>query len=410
MRTKTNKTLAAVGLALLLAACSRGGKLPDEVDLGTSSPMDLSAADLTARDLSPPSMNFPSFASPVVFAARGGYGGVAVADLNADGVSDILLGSERLGGFSILMGKGDGTLIDRGEVGGSLGSLATTFVLAADLNNDGKLDAIANSYSPSRVLIALGKGDGTFGNSVALPMPATAEGIAATDLERDGKLDLAVACAQGNQACILRGRGDGNFDAVKQIPVDKAPIAAAAADLDGDKLPDVVFSSYDGQALNILFGRGDGTFRPTVKIPSDEGPNKLVIADLNRDGVLDLITSSDRSKGVTVHLGTGSGAFAPARPYQTGSTGSSAYGLVVVDLNRDGVLDVAVADLQTNVAIFLGRGDGTLLPARLVPAVTVGDAYGLAAGDFNRDGLADLVVVSSMGRGGALLINTTASP
>jgi hypothetical protein len=405
MRTQTKQTLAALGL--LFTACSRGGKLPEDVDLGGVPPSsDLRTQDLSVRDQSMPSALFPSFGAPIPFMTTGTQAGVAVSDLNADGVADILLGSDRPGGFKIYLGKGDGTLIDRGEVGGSLGTLATTFVLTADLNNDGKLDAIANSYSPSRVLIALGKGDGTFSNSVSLPMPPTAEGIAATDLDRDGKLDLAVACAQGNQACILRGRGDGNFDAVRQLPVDKIPIGTAVADLDGDKLPDVVMAAYESQALDILFGKGDGTFRPLVKVPSDEGPNKLAIADLNSDGLPDLITSSDRAHGVTVHLGTGAGAFAPARIYPTGK---SAYGMAVLDLNRDGVLDVAVADLDTSVAIFLGRGDGTLSSARLIDTGAA-SAYGLAAGDFNRDGLNDLVVVSNLGRGGVLLLNTTATP
>jgi hypothetical protein len=80
--------------------------------------------------------------------------------------------------------------------------------------------------------------------------------------------------------------------------------------------------------------------------------------------------------------------------------------VVVEDFNRDGRLDLAVANAgSNNVSVLLGNGDGTFQPA---VNFDVGDVpMSVAVGDFNLDGLPDLVVAISGSNGVSVLINNT---
>src|SRR5262249_57124707 len=114
---------------------------------------------------------------------------------------------------------------------------------------------------------------------------------------------------------------------------------------------------------------------------------------------------------VSVFLGNRDGTFGGERGFPVGGlVGSLPYSVVVADLNGDGVLDLATANLSTdNVSVLLGRGDGTFAAERRVAAGY--QPYSVAVGDFNGDGLLDLAVANSeqlfeLGDVGILINNT----
>ena len=76
--------------------------------------------------------------------------------------------------------------------------------------------------------------------------------------------------------------------------------------------------------------------------------------------------------------------------YQVGPSGAQPAQIVTADFNRDGHLDLAIADTQRGgVNVLLGNGDGTFpTPTRL----TVSSPSALAVGDVNGDGISDLLV------------------
>jgi uncharacterized protein (DUF2141 family) len=160
--------------------------------------------------------------------------------------------------------------------------------------------------------------------------------------------------------------------------------------------------------VGVLLGNGDGTFRPMVTY--DSGDNSIhaiskayavVVADVNKDGKLDLVVANsydllDVSYGGTVGvlLGNGDGTFQTAEAYSSGDYDSNS--IAVGDLNGDGNLDLVVANhlvidsSGTTVGVLLGNGDGTFQP---VVTYSAGEyILAVVAADVNGDDKLDLVV------------------
>jgi len=120
-------------------------------------------------------------------------------------------------------------------------------------------------------------------------------------------------------------------------------------------------------------------------------PRQVVAVDLNKDGKIDLLSanSGNANNAVAYRLGNGEGTFQNAGFF---TAGSSAFGLTVADVNKDGNLDVATVNSASNdVSVRLATG-----PAVFGASTNYGsgaDPRAIVSGDFNKDGAPDLAVV-----------------
>jgi uncharacterized repeat protein (TIGR01451 family) len=314
---------------------------------------------------------------------------VTVADLNGDGIQDVIL-TAAPSNVAVFLGKGDGTFQNQTTV--SLSNYPNS-VAVGDFNGDGKPDIavainIADATNITGILaVLLGNGDGTLQAPTYIPIGTPIGGLAVADFDGDGKADLVVSISNPGAIAVLFGNGDGTFQAplVSSIgQVYSGPIAVG--DFNGDGKPDVAVASEDAGQVVVMLGNGDGTFQAPAN-NAVFAPESLAIGDLNGDGKLDLVVGSG-SPFVYVLLGNGDGSFKPAVSYSAGGYNRS---VAIGDFNGDGKLDVAAASsVSSYVAILLGNGDGTLQAAATLP--TGLNPESLAVGDFNGDGASDIVV------------------
>jgi hypothetical protein len=237
----------------------------------------------------------------------------------------------------------------------------------------------------------------------------------AADLNGDGKLDLAGAGA--NVVSVMLGNGDGTFGAKTDFPVVADPQAVAAGDFNSDGKVDLVATLNDPQlSLALLTGTGTGTFNPPIYFPNTSGFDSPAIAatDLNSDGNLDLvvmhtigcyIAPCTVADSITILLGNGNGTF---QTPSEADVGTGPIAMAVVDLNGDGIKDVAIGGGNTELSILVGVGNGTFVQQPVVTLVPGGDLFSacndIGVGDLNRDGIQDLVVPLGNGEGNAILI------
>lgn len=337
--------------------------------------------------------------------------GIAVADLNGDGLPDIVVADSGASNVSVILNSGGGPApyvlypVGVAPWGVTIGDFNGDGIPDLAVTNQCGNDPTCNGSSRGSVSILLGVGDGTFGPQTSYivgyqPMP-----IVAADFNGDHKLDLAVGNFNGTNVSILVGNGNGTF----QLPVTYdtgpwEPYGLLAADFNGDGRMDLAASNAGSDSVSILMGKGDATFLPHVDYWAGNGAGVAAAADFNGDHTIDLAVPdlgwADRPDNkLTLLIGNGDGSFRSHVLYQTPLPPTAvAWG----DFNGDGILDLAVTEqgMSDNdqpfgaASLFLGNGDGTY---NAQPRFGTGTNYAsaVAVGDFNGDGALDMAFADS---------------
>lgn len=306
---------------------------------------------------------------------------VAVGDFDRDGKMDMAVTNYGGSSVSIRLGLGTGDFTVASNV--PVGQWPHEAAVA-DFDNDGKLD-FATCHIAQRVSVRMGNGDGTFSIAPTLtPDASTSWGITTGDFNRDGNADLFVCSYAGD---VYLGNGDGTFShGALSLPV--SPSYYGVADMDRNGTPDIVAAC--GSSVRTLLGNGTGGF-PTVRTLSTKADD-VAIGDLDRDGVLDLAMAQETSGTVQPAFGVGDGTFTLGVPRASGTQPKS---VEVADLNRDGTPDFASAAFAGgSVPVRTGYGDGTFYSAA---NPLQGGAYHATTADFNGDGVPDLAAASYYG-------------
>lgn len=359
---------------------------------------------------------------------------------------------------------------EAGELGRGYGQ----GVVAADVDGDRDVDLLVSHYGPTVLL--RNDGAGRFAPAEALPA-ARQDGfpwgssMALADADGDGDLDLYVSryldydpghgldCRRdgpgsapevcdpslfpGQRDRYYGNRGDGSFeDATESAGLggaDGKGLGVLFTDLDADGWPEVYVAN--DLTLNLLFGNlGDGRFED-LSLLSGVAVNRggrpeagmgLTVADFDSDGDPDLAVTNFDVETNTLYRNAGqaSGMLFEDVSATTGfgqpSFNLLGFGIVAEDLDRDGALDVYVANghifasprrdntehRQRNLLLrgLAGADRGRFVEARCAWA---GEApqvsRGAAAADFDNDGDADLAVTANDGPA-RLWRNDTAGP
>ncbi|HEV2423273.1 MAG TPA: FG-GAP-like repeat-containing protein [Terriglobia bacterium] len=322
---------------------------------------------------------------------------VAVADVNGDGIPDLVTGDQLANAVSVMLGNGDGTFQPQVEYTTGFEPIS---IVVADLNQDGKLDVAVTNFEDDTIGVLLGNGDGTFQTQVIYQTAGGPFSIAAGDVNGDGIPDLVVACSATDQISVLIGKGLGTFKTHVDYATGNEPVSAALGDFNNDGKLDVATADYAnsantgvGNTVSVLLNAGSGTFNAHVDYttgPSGSGPVSVAAGLVNSDSTLDLVVANEMNNTIGFLKGNGDGTFQSGVDYATGTSPHSA---VLGNLNNDGFLDVAVVnELGNTASVLLGNGDGTF--QNHVDFGTAESPVAVAVGTFISGGATDLAVAN----------------
>jgi hypothetical protein len=320
-----------------------------------------------------------------------------------------------------------------------------------DYDNDGRLDIFALNGAPLTDPTPKGaipqktgpehwnrlfhqKPDGTFEDvteKAGLQGVGYGLGVAVGDYDNDGYEDLFVTAYGGNK--LYHNHGDGTFtDVTAQAGVEGGGWSTSAAwvDLDNDGLLDLVVLRYmQWDFIDLWCGeRKEGfrvycrpdSFRPItplvyhnngnghfVEVSQKLGLSKegkglgIALADYDRDGHIDLFVANDSMPEFLYH-NTGNGTFEevglPSGVAVDGEGRTYAgMGVDFTDYNNDGLPDLFITDLANQMyALYRNNGDGTFTydtyPSGLGRMSFTHSGWGVRFLDYDNDGRKDLII------------------
>ena len=325
-----------------------------------------------------------------------GPSALAAADVNADGLLDLLVGNETEGTLLVLLGDGAGGFRPASGSPSTAGPNPLD-IAVGDFNRDGRLDVAIANHDTSGVTVLLGGASAAFTPAIGSPFFTGSRphvhSVAAADLTGDGNLDLVAESADTDSVQVLVGDGHGSFSSPAPYFVGALPYyRVRTGDLDGDGRPDVAIALSREHGVAVLRSDGRGGLTPMPGTPFPAGGNNpltVAIGDFNGDRKADLAVV--HAGGVSILLFDGLLFPASARsPFRAGSAPSN---LAVGDVNGDGVVDVAVSNVTSNDVTLLLSGPAG--PASTTLTIAVGrQPQQLVLADFNRDGRADVAVAN----------------
>jgi hypothetical protein len=344
---------------------------------------------------------------------------LVAADINRDGMPDLLAMPRPSYGGTELLNSGNGTFV-QGRSFFDWGGQSPNAMAVGDINGDGKLDIVFANQDTSdpvvsgtwtgSVTVELGNGQGGFvppsgtPNGYEIIFPSAVVSLALADVDGSGKPDIVAVTAGGLSMYVARNMGNGYFGDAQAygIPGGSAfsGYQVATADFNGDGKPDIFVTDSQLNSVSVLLNNGDGTFAAAQTYSVGGSPTALAVGDFNRDGNLDLVTANANST-VSVLLNNGNGTFGTAQNFAVAGPANS---VAVGDFNHDGSLDVVTTGSEMD--LLQNNGNGTFGAYQKVgPA-----GSNVVAGNFVSAGFFDLAQIDASGNNIDVLLNNLDPP
>ena len=237
--------------------------------------------------------------------------GIAAGDFNNDGWLDFVTDSWGNDQVEVLFGDNT-TFFGKKRKFFKVGKRPYQRLRAADLNGDGIADIVTTNTEGNNVTILLADGKGGFNETVGSPFAAGDNpfGIAIGDVNADGKPDLTIinspsSMAEGkgkNGLTVLLGDGTGKFITMKGSPYEagKIPSRIAIGDVNGDGVNDIVTSDNDSNKIYLFLMNKNGSMLSQSAITVGNHPKGIAIADLNGDGKGDIVVCNNVDNDISI--------------------------------------------------------------------------------------------------------------
>ncbi len=305
----------------------------------------------------------------------------------------------------------------------------------ADINRDGLADVLAEGTSWDYMAQLINNGDGTYTTTVltntsVIHTAVWYGAVVAIDIQGDGYTDFVIGDAGGPDSSTFMLNNNGtltgssksgtytNFVSGSTVGRYNSLIEASGVDLNNDGKVDIAQHTTNGNnsyALSTMFNQGNGSFTwgqnftntmySGISAGAASSAVSMTWADFNGDGYMDLYismsrTSSGTSQGGVLMLNDGSGNLLAGTAVGTATTDKFVGNVsVAVDWNLDGNMDII--KLANSGQSYLYTNDGLAGTASFTASkfstATSTQVSGAALLDYDWDGAQDLLIFRQNG-------------
>jgi hypothetical protein len=360
------------------------------------------------------------FTGPEIFPIDSQISQLHVADLDGDGLNDIIVVNNARSRINLLYNQtGKTNLTQKPKPEGrrdinelppdarfrveSIASEKRIFSLAvADLNGDGKPD-LAYYGDPRELIVLYNQGTNTWSAPKRWAIDdgqLSQNALCTGDLNGNGRTDLVLLGE--NCVYLMSQKADHTLGEPQKIPISGSVKSVQCVDIDGDGRSDLLLVNWeDKNPFRFRLQKPDGSLGPEIYFPMT--PVRSYWADSleanKKTQVITIAQNSGRaqvSEFVLKPAETLSGSFRQGQlqVWPLTKTDRARRGLLWADVNGDGLTDLLVAEPESGqISIYYQEKDGSLAAPKTFP--TLAGVSDLAAAEWNGDGKAEIFLLSA---------------
>lgn len=364
--------------------------------------------------------NVFGFTGPEIFPLDTQVESLHVADMDGDGLNDIVIANNSRSKINILYNQtGKTNLAHKAKLTGRveinelppdarfrIESIASekriSGLVVADLNGDGRPD-IAYYGEPKELVVQYNLGTNGWSAPKRWPIDdgqLSENALTTGDLNGDHLTDLILLA--DNYVYFIPQKPDHTLGEPQKIPFSGSVKAVQVLDVDGDGLSDLLLVNWeDRNPFRFRLQKKDCELGPEVYFPMP--PIRSYWADnLETNSKVEVITIAQNSGRAQISSFTRKPAESLSGNLKQGQlqvlplnkTDKAHRGLLWADVNGDGLPDLLVAEPENGqISIYFQQKDGSLSSGKTFP--TLAGVTDLAVGDWDGDGTADIFMLSA---------------
>jgi hypothetical protein len=364
--------------------------------------------------------NVFGFNGPEIFPIDPQIESLHVADIDGDGLNDIIIANNSRSKINILYNQtGKTNLTKKAKPMADISavnelppdarfrieSIASekriSSLVVADLNSDGRPD-IAYYGEPKELVVLFNEGTNGWSAPKRWPIDdgqLSANALNTGDLNGDHLTDLTLLA--DNYIYYIPQKPDHTLGEPQKIPFSGSVKAVQVLDVDGDGLSDLLLVNWeDRNPFRFRLQEKNGELGPELYFPMS--PIRSYWADnLETNSKTEVITIAQNSGRAAISSFNRKPADPLSGNFRQGQlqvlplnkTDKARRGLLWADVNHDGLPDLLVAEPENGqISIYFQQKDGSLSSAKTFP--TLAGVTDLAVADWDADGNADIFMLS----------------
>ena len=366
------------------------------------------------------STNRFGFRGPEVFPLEYGIAFLHVADLDGDGLNDIVAVNNARSKFNLLynrtgktnapstalkVGRRDINELPpdaRFRVESISSEKRITSLSVTDLNGDKRPD-LAYFGEPKELVVQYNLGTNGWSQPKRWPLDdgaADYNALTTGDINGDGRNDLLLLAEK--HVYLLRQQADGTLGEPERLPYSGTVKSIQVLDLNGDNRQDLLLVHWDhANPFRFRLQRPDGQFEPEVHL-QQSAIRSYLAEDLDGDRKTEVVSIAAKSGRAAVSNILLRHAEPWVEPLLDGQfsilpltrTDKPRRGSLWTDLDGDGLVDLVVADPGSGqIQVWNQNTNGTLAEPRAFPSLT--GVTDLIAADWDQNGRNDLFLLSA---------------